>query len=77
MKVSDRCFLSNSDWDPCYLASIFQEDFREFSDLWISTVKDEELDGELDRYEQYCPIVEDISLDDNVLCSAVEKIEAS
>ena len=29
----------------------------------------------VDEVEKYCPIVEDISIDDNELCSAVEKIE--
>ena len=29
----------------------------------------------VENMERYCPIVEDISLEDDILCSEVEKIE--
>ena len=31
--------------------------------------------NESSNAERYCPIIEDISLDDSELCTAVEKIE--
>ena len=37
--------------------------------------EDSVLIKEMEEYERYCPIVEDISLDDNVLCDAVQRIE--
>ena len=76
MEVSDRLMCANCDWDPSYLRQLFEEDFYEFSDLWVnSNVNDMELVQEADRMDKYIPIVEDISLDDETLCSAVEKIE--
>ena len=38
-------------------------------------VNDADLVTESNRLEHYCPITEDISFDDVVLCDAVEKIE--
>ena len=38
-------------------------------------MKDKELVNEVEKIERHCPTTEDISLDDKVLCSAVEKIE--
>ena len=34
-----------------------------------------ELVEEAERLEKYCPVVEDISLNDDTLCSAIEDIE--
>ena len=36
--------------------------------IWI-------LSNMLKKMEKYCPIVKDISIEDEVLCSAVEQIE--
>ena len=68
--------LLNLDWDPCYLSSIFDEDFYDMSSLWDKQVTDSEMmEINLDR-QVYCPIVEDISLEDEVLRDAVERIES-
>ena len=63
--------LLNLDWDPHYLRSIFDQDFYDMSSLWTS---DYIIDKELvvsAKDEVYCPIVKDISIDDNVLVQAV------
>ena len=75
MDISDSDFISNTDWDPSYLRAIFDEDFVEFDELWNSDIMDSELVLEANKLEKYCPITEDISLDDDTLCSAVESIE--
>ena len=75
MEVSDDILISNCDWDPCYLQEIFREEFINFSDHWNCHISDEDLNIEMDKIERYCPITEDISLEDEVLCNAVEKIE--
>ena len=73
MEFSDEYFSTNCDWDPCYLAMLFKEEFNDSSLLCISEVSDIELITESGKF--YCLIVEDISIEDEVLCSAVEKIE--
>ena len=77
MEVSDDILMGNRDWDPCYLRLLFEDDFHDVTELWKSNVRDEELVTETVRVERekYCPITEDISLDDATLCSEVEKIE--
>ena len=65
----------NHNWDPEYLESIFDVDFKDISDLWDNNMSDSELLEVANVVDRYCPIVEDISLDDNVLYSAVEQIE--
>ena len=60
------------DWDPSYLSQSLSEDFFEFSDLWVRNSLDMELFKEV---EKYSPIVKDISMDDQTLCTAMEKIE--
>ena len=77
MDVSDSMLCRNGDWDPSYLGLLFDEDFNDVTELWKSNVGDQELICESDRVERehYCPITEDISLDDSTLCTAVEKIE--
>ena len=77
MEVSDSMLFRNRDWDPSYLKLLFAEDFNDVSDLWQSNVTDCELMNETCRVERerYCPITEDISMDDTTLCSVVEKIE--
>ena len=77
MEISDSSLLINRDWDPSYLSQLVGVDFFEFNDLW-NTGRDMNDKGpfqNVERIEKYCPIVEDISLDDEVLCTAVEKIE--
>ena len=32
--MDDSVIIKNLDWDPVYLASIFDTDFYEMSDLW-------------------------------------------
>ena len=75
MEKSEVNLWANCDWDPSYLSCIFDVDFDDCSDLWISDVSDSDLLGIVTIMESYCPIVEDISMDDNELCQAVEKIE--
>ena len=67
--------ITNRDWDPSYLKDIFAEDFNDYSELWESDIMDSEIVSEVNTLEHYCPIVEDISLDDVTLSEAVEKIE--
>ena len=64
----------------CYLSIIFDVEFDDMSDLWDfdQSLKDLELVEVMDHYEKsdkYVPLVEDISLDDEFLCDAVETIE--
>ena len=76
MEVSDGFLIYNRDWDPSYLSEIVQQDFYDFPNLWgDSSVQDSDLVNEMERVERYQPIVEDISIEDDILCSAVEKIE--
>ena len=77
MDISDDLLSSNRDWDPSYLRLFFDEDFNDMTELWKSNVVDSVLVNETSRVERqpYCPVTEDISLDDQTLCSAVEKIE--
>ena len=75
MEVPDRVLCDNRDWDPSYLASLFSTDFFEFNDLWHTDITDSELLKEMDKVECYSPLVEDISLEDEELCQAVERIE--
>ena len=75
MDISDSDLLSNRDWDPVYLCELFSEDFYEFKDLWKSNVNDMDLVEHSEKVERYVPIVEDISVEDEVLCSAVDQIE--
>ena len=79
MDVSDDLLLNNRDWDPSYLQLMFCDDFNDVTDLWKSNICDEDLITESVRVESqrdpYCPVTEDISLDDTTLCQAVKKIE--
>ena len=75
MELCDDLLFRNKDWDPSYLTSIFDQDFYEYSDLWDSNMSDKELLQEVTKIDVYSPIVEDISMDDLELCTAVENIE--
>ena len=75
MDLSDKALLSNSDWDPTYLSSIFDMDFHDLSELWGYGMGDSELVDVVNKVEKYCPIVEDISIEHTVLCEVVERIE--
>ena len=77
MEVSDRIICMNCDWDPSYLSEIFKEEYYDESYFWNNgaTVSDTELVAHVEKMDYYSPIVEDISLDDKVLCDAVQKIE--
>ena len=77
MELLDRVFVTNHDWYPHYLRELVTEDFYKFKEHWQSGLP---LDMELLTVEtcpdaQYCPVTEDISVDDNTLCQAVEAIE--
>ena len=76
---SDGELLNNLDWDPVYLAHLFSEDFFDMSSLWSNELVSDcemmniNIESKENRYQ---PVVEDISLDDEVLCDAVTHIEA-
>ena len=74
MDLTDRVFCTNTDWDPAYLKYIFCQDFYEFCELWNNSVGDKEFVNAVETAEQspYKPIVEDISMDDDTLYTAVE-----
>ena len=65
MDVPDSALFCNRDWDPLYLRGIFD---TEFNELWCSDINDMDLLSHVEQVERYCPIVEDISLDDETLC---------
>ena len=69
-------FTSNLDWDPVYLSRIFESEFEDYSNLWDDehSVSGREM-MEVAEGGNYCPIVEDISIDDDTLCSSIEEIE--
>ena len=69
-------FLTNKDWDPQYLRGIVTQDFYDFKELWQSNVCDCNLVCEVNKVDKYCPIVEDIYMDDDTLYEAVEQIES-
>ena len=77
MDVPDVCFVTNRDWDPSSLCDIMAYDWYDFNDHWKSNVTDEDLVKQVEclTIDKYSLLVEDISLDDETLCSAVEKIE--
>ena len=75
MELRDDALMRNRDWDPSYLSMLFSKDFNDSSDLWQSSVGDSELISHVEHVEKYVPNVEDISIEDNVLCEAVERIE--
>ena len=75
MEISDDLLMRNIDLDPSYLSSIFDIEFSDCSELWVNEMDDSQLLQVVEQTEKYCPVVEDISLDDNVLYSAVEQIE--
>ena len=73
MDIADRVFVTNLDWDPQYLMECVTQDFYDFTEHWQNCLSDKEL---IDREgPQYCPVVEDILLDDDTLYEAVEQIE--
>ena len=55
--------LVNRDWDPVYLASIFDIEFEDFSELWDNSMDEYQL---LQAVDRYAPVVEDISMEDFV-----------
>ena len=75
MELSDSELWINRDWDPVYLSELFTEEFEECTDLWSNDLTDVELLKGVEIMEKYSPIVEDISIEDDVLCSAVARIE--
>ena len=65
MDLADRMFLTNRDWDPCYLHDIVTQDWFDFRELWQSNICDKELIHAVEEHERYYHVVEDISLDDD------------
>ena len=76
MELSDRIFTVNRDWDPSYLRYIISQDFYDFCDLWANALPNEELLRATESSPgRYCPVVEDLSVDNDTLYEAVAKIE--
>ena len=80
MDFEDDLFL-NLDWDPVYLAYLFRQEFDDIDYLWkfeivsgFELLKMSEISDCVQ--EKYSPCVEDISLDDDFLCDAVDRIES-
>ena len=72
---SDDLF-STLDWDPVYLSSIFDQEFNDFTDLWNSCiVSDSKLLEMTSDSGSYCPVVEDISIEHEVLVTELNQIE--
>ena len=70
----------NLDWDPCYLAGIFDVDFNDMSELWASEtfIPDCHILLAMENFESKNMkgvSFGDSSLDDNFLRDVVEKIE--
>ena len=75
MEVTDASLVCNRDWDPSYLSSIFDVDFHDSGNISDNSISDMELVRHVESVERYSPLVEDISLDDDTLCQAVDQIE--
>ena len=75
MEFSDRIFATNRDWDPQYLRELVSIDFFDFKEHWEMSLSDMELLKAEGAKDRYCPLVEDISVDDQTLYKAVEQIE--
>ena len=76
MDISDRVFATNCDCDPQYLRELVTQDFYDFSEHWQNSISDMDLVAtEGCSSHRYCPVIEDISLDDDTLYEAVEQIE--
>ena len=60
-----------------YLEALFSVDFEDNSDLWLSDMDDSELLHVAEHSERYSPTVEDISMEDCELYSAVGQIESA
>ena len=73
--LADRVFMVNYDWDPSYLRYIFSQDFFEFCELWSNGMGDQDMIWAAEASERYCPVVENISLDNDTLYYAVAQIK--
>ena len=63
---SDQYLIENPDWNPEYLRTLFSHDFYDMNDHWNGTnfISDTDM---CQVNEKYCPIVQDISMDDDDL----------
>ena len=75
MEVTDASLVCNQDWDPSYLSTIFDVDFYDSGNISDTSISDMELVRHVECVERYCPTVEDISLDDDMLRQALDQIE--
>ena len=75
MELSDEFLLVNRDWDPNYLKELMDTEFHDFTEMWHSNVEDFELVNETEKVERYCPVTEDISIDDETLSKALDDVE--
>ena len=74
MELSENIFNLDKDWDPHYLGLLFSQNFHDFSNLLKSNMCDQDLLHAVKTIERYNPMVENILLDDETLCEAVEDI---
>ena len=75
MDISDRLFVTNRDWDSQYLRELVTQDFYDFKEHWQSSVMSDKELIVAERQTPYCPVTEDISIDDATLYEAVAQIE--
>ena len=75
MDIADRVFITNRDWDPHYLRELVTEDFYDFTEHWKGLSDMELVAAEGSSEARYCPVTEDISLDDDTLYEVVAQIE--
>ena len=77
--MDDIDFIANLDWDPSYLELILSHDFFYMADLWndgsLTDLEIVNLCEESQNKEIYNPVLEDITLEDDELLSAVTDIE--
>ena len=77
---SDHILVNSMElWDPYYLNNLFKEDFDNVdTNVFNSSVSDSDLLKSIECMENmlYQPIVEDITMDDNDLLTAVNQIES-
>ena len=66
--------FDNFDWDPTYLASVFDVDFNDISNLWEHSLEDHILINVMESFEN-SNFMDEFALDDEYLHNVVEKIE--
>ena len=76
MECLDGALTCNSDWDPMYLSEIFSQDFFVLI-ICGQVIVCPRPHSCVETIKRYNPLVEDISLDDETLCQAVEEMSTN